>query len=255
MSEEGPRCSFTKLTELDAEEPTLIEGFPGIGLVAAIAVDQITDQLQLKHHGNIVSEDFPPVTAFHAGRVRTPVRVYAGATPPVMTLQSDIPLPPPAYDAMSQCVHNQLARAFGRAIFLVGAPAQDEEEIGEVTGIATDATLEQDLRDAGIELAGGTGIIGGITGALVNDCYQNDVPAAALIVKAHPMMPDPGAARAVIEDALEPLVNFDIDTTALKERAEEIQLRKQQVAQQLQQIMQQEEGSTPSGQPQYGMYR
>jgi uncharacterized protein len=42
----------------------------------------------------------------------------------------------------------------------------------------------------------------------------------------------------VIEDALEPLVAFDIDTSELQEQAEEIAKQKQQVAQQLQQMMQ-----------------
>lgn len=36
---------FEKMTELGAEWPTLIEGLPKLGLVAAISVDQITKQL------------------------------------------------------------------------------------------------------------------------------------------------------------------------------------------------------------------
>ena len=33
--------TFDQLTDIGAESPTLIEGFPGFGLVAATAVDQI----------------------------------------------------------------------------------------------------------------------------------------------------------------------------------------------------------------------
>ncbi|MFB6153381.1 MAG: PAC2 family protein, partial [Halodesulfurarchaeum sp.] len=54
--------------------------------------------------------------------------------------------------------------------------------------------------------------------------------------------PDPTAAQAVIENALEPLVDFDIDTSELEERAEQIQKQKQQIAQQLQQMQQQQQG-------------
>jgi len=132
-------------------------------MVAAIAVDQLTEQLGLDHYGSIHSEAFPPVAAFTDGRVRDAVRVYAG-----------------------------------------------------------------------IALAEGSGAIGGVTGALVADCYRNDVRAAVLIVRSNPYIPDPGAARAVIENALEPLVDFDIDTSELEERAGEIRRQMDRIAQQLQ---------------------
>jgi uncharacterized protein len=241
---------FEKQRDLPAESPTLIEGLPGLGLVASIAVDQITDQLGLEQHGAIVSDDLPPVASFEDGRVRDTVRVYAGADPDVMTLQSDIPIPPAAVDPLSRCVLEDVAEEFDRAVFLAGAPAETEAEIGEVVGVATTDRLETALVDAGIDLADGSGVVGGVTGALLSDCYQRDVPAAVLVVRSNPYIPDPGAARAVIEDALEPLVEFDIDTTELLEQAEEIQRQKQQVAEQLQQYQQQQEQ-----QPRMGMYQ
>lgn len=242
--------SFEKTTELQAESPTLIEGLPGLGMVASIAVDQITKQLELDQHGTIVSDDFPPVASFNEGRVRDAVRVYAGDDPAVMTLQSDVPIPPSAVKALSQCVLTEVADEFEQAVFLAGTPAESEDEIGEVVAVATTDQLEAALTDAGITLADGSGVIGGVTGALLADCYHNDVPAAVLIVRSHPYVPDPGAAHAVIENALEPLVDFDIDTQELLEQAEEIQQQKQQIAEQLQQYQQQQKQE-----PRVGMYQ
>jgi uncharacterized protein len=236
-----PSTRFEKTSELPADAPTLIEGLPGLGLVASIAVDQITNQLDLRQHGAIVSEDFPPVAAFDDGRVRDAVRVYAGSDPDVMTLQSDVPIPPSAVESLSQCVLGDIAEEFDRAIFLAGAPAESESQVGEIVGVATTDRLERELADAGITLADGAGVIGGVTGALLADCYQEDVPAAVLVVRSNPYIPDPGAARTVIEEALEPLVDFDIDTQELLEQAEEIQQQKQQIAEQLQQYQSQEE--------------
>jgi len=240
MSQDAPEARFERETDIRAESPTLIEGLPGLGMVASIAVDQITSQLELNYHGNIRSDALPPVAAFDKGRVRDTIRVYAGRDPSVMTLQSDIPIPPNAIEALSGCVHQGLAEEFDRAVFLAGAPAESEEQIGEVSGIATSDETESELTDAGIELAEESGAIGGVTGGLVADCYHNDVPAAVLIVRCDPRLPDPGAARAVIENALEPLVEFDVDTSELEEQAEEIQKQKQQIARQLQQMQQQE---------------
>ncbi len=248
-------ASFEQIAAVSADSPTLIEGLPGHGLVAAIAVDQLTDQLGLEHCGNIASDDFPPVVTFDDdGLVQDLVRVYASSEPAMMTLQSDLALPPQAYEPLSTCVLSELADEFSRAIFLAGAPAESEAQIGEVTGVATTEAIKSDLVDAGVPVPEDSGLVGGITGSLVRECYQEDVPAALLIVRSHPFLPDPQAAKSVIETALEPLVEFDIDTTALDEQADEIQQQMQQVAQQYQQMA--EEGAGQQQQPaQTGMFQ
>jgi uncharacterized protein len=236
-SDDTPSARFEQVTDVAAESPTLIEGLPGLGMVASIAVDRITDQLGLETHGHVRIDEFPPVTSFSEGRVRETIRVHAGTDPDVMTLQSDVPIPQPSVRALSRCVLDDLAEEFERAIFLAGAPAQTEQELGDVTGVATTDEIEEDLRYADIQLAEESGALGGVTGGLVSACYRDDVPAAVLIVRCDPRLPDPRAARSVIENALEPLVAFDIDTGELQEQAEKIQQQKQQVAEQLQQML------------------
>lgn len=231
------------MREVEAESPTLIEGLPGTGMVASIAVDRITEQLGLEHYGNLHSDAFPPVATFEDGLFTDLVRVYVGKDPEVMTLQSGAPIPSQAAGPLADCVLQDLAHEFGRAIFIVGAPAQSEEQLRRVQGVATDEVLRGELEKAGIAVAEGAGLIGGPTGALLRSCHASNVPAVALVVNCHPKLPDPGAARAVIEEALEPLVEFDITTEQLEEQAEEIQKRKQQLAQQLEEGS----GSDPAG--------
>lgn len=246
------QATFDRRRELEGDTPpTLIEGLPGHGLVASIAVDQVTKQLDLDLYGSIRSSAFPPLASFNDGRLRDPVRVYAGDG--VMTLQSDVPLPESAFEVLSTCVLQDLAPAFERAIFLAGAPAQSESQIGEVTAVATSDAVEADLEAAGVTLAEGSGLIGGVTGALVSACGHAELPAAVLITKAHPYVPDPAAAQSVIENALEPLVDFDIDTTELADQAENIQAQLQQIAQQYQQMA--EEQGQPPAPPGPSMYQ
>lgn len=247
---EEPR--FERIGSRDDGAPTLIEGLPGLGLVASIAVNQITTQLDLEYYGQIRCSGLPPVASYQDGRVQDLVRVYAGSEPDVMTLQSDLPVPQSAFEELSQCVLSDLVEEFDRAIFLAGAPAQNKDEIGEVTAVATTDPIQRDLEDAGIPVAEGSGLIGGVTGALLTTCYEHDVPSAVLITKAHPQLPDPGAARAVIEDALEPLVEFDIDTSELQEQADQIQSQLQQIAEQYQRATQAQEDAQ---QPAAGMYQ
>ncbi|MFB9808858.1 PAC2 family protein [Haladaptatus pallidirubidus] len=64
------------------------------------------------------------------------------------------------------------------------------------------------------------------------------MPTIVLIVQANPFYPDPIAAQSLIEDGVEPLVNFDIETPELDQQADAIQEKLEQVAAQYQQVTQ-----------------
>lgn len=231
MPRTNASARFERRAESTADSPTLIVGMPENGVVGSIAINQITEQLDLDLEGHVVSESFPPVATYGDGKVRDLVRVYAGDDPPVVIPHCDIALPTYAASDLSSCVVNDLAKEYERAIVLAGVPAQTEEQVGEVTGIVTCEKAEQELREVGISLDSNPGFLGGASGAVVNDCYHANVPTIALLVKAHPYLPDPEAARAVIEKALEPLVEFDVDTRKLQEQADEIRERMEQIMQ------------------------
>lgn len=251
MTNQTLSATCQRFTPFEADGTTLIEGLPGHGLVASIAVDRITEQLDLDYHGNIRSDAFPQVTSFDEGLIQDTVRVYAGDGPSVMTLKSDIPIPTEAAPALSDCVVSEFAAECDRAIFLAAAPAQSEEQLGEVTGLGTNQAMKDELVEAGVEIAPETGVVGGATGALVNACYQAEVPAMLLLVRADPNVPDPGAARAVIETALESLVAFDIDTAPLQEEADRIQSKKAQIAQEMQAAQEAEEPTSMQARAMY----
>ncbi|PSG97772.1 ATP-grasp superfamily enzyme [Thermoplasmatales archaeon SW_10_69_26] len=236
-------CSFERTHEMDGQNPTLIEGLPGMGLVASIAADQVRRNLDLAQIGHLRSGGFPPMASFEDGLVEETMRVYGGTEPAVLTLHSSAPVPEEAVGSLADCVLKDLAHEFQQAIFLVGAPAQSEDQLGQVRGIGTNPGQRERLTEAGIDLAEHTGTIGGVTGALLQACYRAQVPAVALVTRCRPKIPDPGAARSVIENGLEPLVDFDLDTSDLEERDEEIQRRLDEVARQYQQS----QTTTPAG--------
>jgi len=107
-----------------------------------------------------------------------------------MTLQSNLALPPSAFKPLSRCVH-EAGQRVRSGISLAGAPAQSEEDIGTVKAITTAEELEADIRTPGSSWPRARAW-SGVTGALANDCYHNDVPAAVLVVHANPYLPDPG---------------------------------------------------------------
>ena len=251
MDSEGTDV-FDRRAEIDLDRPTLIEGLPGHGLVASIAVDQVTEQLELDHYGTLFDDTFPQVVTFQDGLARDAVRVYADTDTDLVTLQSDLAIPYGAFGSLASGLFESVD-AFGEAIFIAGAPAESEASRGSVVGVGTTPEMRDRLTEADIDLATDPGVIGGVTGALAQACHHRSIPSAILVVKSHPYLPDPGAAQAVIEEALEPLVSFDIDTTELAQQAESIQARMQQIAEQYEQLVEGEGGRPESGLP--GMYQ
>lgn len=233
-------CSFSRELDRTVASPTLIEGLPGHGLVASIVVDQIRKELGMDLYGGIRSPEVPPLLSFSDGYVKDTVRVYSSINPNVLTLHGDVMFPSSAYRPFSQCVLDDLADEIEKGVFLVAAPAEDEHQHGELFGVATNEAIGEELLTAGIKLANGDGIVGGVTGALVDECYQASVPAALILVRADPYVPDPEAARIVIEEALEPLLSFDIDTAELEEQATKIKAQKAQIADQYREMQEQQ---------------
>ncbi len=229
------KAIFEKLRDVKAESPVLIEGLPGLGLVASIATTHIKNKLDLNQYGNIRCGSLPPVASFNNGKIRETIRVYSGTDPDIMTLQGDIPITSSSIKPLSNCILNDLSKEFSQAVFLTGTPAESKEEIGDIFWVVTDDKMEDKLSEKNFELVEGTGNVGGITGSLLLKCYRNNISSCCMVVKVNPFMPDLKAAISAIENGLEPLLEFDIDTSELEERSEEIKNKKQQIAKQLKQ--------------------
>ncbi|WP_266080992.1 proteasome assembly chaperone family protein [Haladaptatus caseinilyticus] len=249
MSEESESVKLKRVSEAKTESATFIEGLPGNGLVAAITVDQMVRQLNLTHFGSLQSDQFPRVTSFKDGRIHDPIRLHSGSEPPVITLQSDMILPPSNFLELGNCLQTELATEVDRGLFIVGAPAESEDEIGQIQGMASTDGLQAELRGANIPLADGSGLVGGVTGALAKGFYEGGIPTAVLIVKTNPFFPDPTAAQSLIENAIEPMVDFDIETTELEQQADAIEDELEQIADHYQQIVQEQQDTAQSPMP------
>lgn len=252
----APACTFERRTDVELEGSDLIAGLPGLGLAASIAAGHVEGQRDPDLHGTIRSTAFPPAAAFEEGRTLAPVRVYGGGEPAMLTLQSSVPVPQDAARSLAGCVAEDLSPRCSRTVVLAGAPAATEEERGEIYGFATNGSQRTAIEEAGLELAEGRGSLTGAPGALVHACHRRELPAIALLVKAHPQLPDPTAARSLIEEGLERLLGVEIDTDPLEEEAEEIARKKQQIAQQLEAVDGSSDGDDlgrPSGSP--SLYR
>ena len=55
---------------------TIVEGFPGFGLVGTISTEYLIDHLKTEEIGKIHLEDLPAVVAVHKGKVVQPLGIH-----------------------------------------------------------------------------------------------------------------------------------------------------------------------------------
>jgi uncharacterized protein len=230
-------ASVTVVAEdVSLDEPTLVEGLPGVGLVGKIATDHLVETFDMTYYASIDCDGLPRISVYEESSrdLRPPVRLYADEERDLVALQSDVPVSASASSDFSSCINDWLEDHDATAIYMSGLPNQKEaDEIPSLYGVASgDAGDRLDEQD--IDLPTERGAVSGPTGALLHEAGARHLDALGLIVESDPQFPDPEAARILIEHGIGPLTGIDVGTDDLVDRAEEITEQKEQLAQRMQ---------------------
>lgn len=220
---------------IELDDPMLVEGLPGIGLVGKIAADHVAETLGMTHYANALCESLPRVAVYEDQdpALSPPVRLYAAPEEDLLVLQSDVPIAPRAAAEFAGCISSWQREQNVTPIYLSGRPIEKDETVPAMYGVAAGdgATL---LEGAGIDHPNENGLVSGPTGALLHESIANDLTAVGLVVESDPQFPDPEAARVLIKEGIEPLTGVAVDTDDLVEHAEEIREAKEQLARRMQ---------------------
>ncbi|ELY83860.1 hypothetical protein C486_01484 [Natrinema gari JCM 14663] len=228
--------------EPDLENPTLVEGFPGVGLVGKIATDHLVEQLDMRYYASVNCEGLPRIGVYRSGdrTARPPVRLYVSEEHNLIALQSDAPIASQAVQSVADCLTGWIIDRAATPIYLSGLPAERENGTRpDLYGIATGDAGDR-LESTEIAMPPEDGVITGPTGALINRAAHEDYGSLALVVECNHQFPDPEAASVLLEDGIGPVAGIEIDVQELVDRAEEIRAKREQLAQQMQAIGQDE---------------
>ncbi|THE64961.1 proteasome assembly chaperone family protein [Salinadaptatus halalkaliphilus] len=227
--------------EVDLESPTLVEGFPGVGLVGKIATDHLVNQLEMRYYASVHCEGLPRIGVYRGGdrTARPPVRIYVSEDHDLFALQSDAPISSSAIESVADCVTSWIVDQDATPVYLSGLPAERDESRPELYGIATgDAGRTLERED--VPVPPEDGVVTGPTGALINRAAQLGDDSLGIVVECSPQFPDPEAASVLLEDGIAPIADVSVDIQDLVDRAEEIRQQREQLAQQMQAIGQDE---------------
>ncbi|ELY57751.1 hypothetical protein C493_07674 [Natronolimnohabitans innermongolicus JCM 12255] len=227
--------------EADLENPTLVEGFPGLGLVGKIATDHLVRELEMRYYASVDCDGLPEIGVYRGDdrTARPPVRVYVSEAHDLLAIQSDVPIRSQAVETVASCVTGWVVEQDATPIYLSGLPAERDDDEPAIYGIATGeagVALEENDVDSPPE----DGVVTGPTGALINRAAHHGHDSIGLVVEASPQFPDPEAASVLLEAGIGPVSGLEINVQDLVDHAAEIREKREQFAQQMQRIGQEE---------------
>jgi uncharacterized protein len=205
------------------DNPLVVLGFPGIGLVGTIVTKFLTDHLEVEHIGSIELPNLAPLIAVHKGDVIDPIAVYYNKKHNMIIVQSITDVAGNEWkiaDSITQMCKDLNAKEI---IAVEGMPSQDNN-----VDLYFHSTKSKVVGKA-IPLT--EGVIMGVTAALMDK--QKEVPMTSLFVSAHPEMPDSEAASKVVK-VLGDYVGINLDVSPLLDSAKRFESKLKGVMQEQQ---------------------
>lgn len=226
-----------EFTEIQPNNPILIEGLPGLGLVGKIALRYLIKQLKAKKIAYLYSPHFP---YFVLVNKKGNVRLLRGAFYYYQNPKgNDIILF--TGDSQSQTIEGQyeiadrmldFSEKHGvKTIATIGGYRMESKEKPKVFIAATSQDVLQKAVQSGASISASGSPIVGTAGLILGLAKFKKIDAICLLGETRGYLPDPLAAKSVLE-VLKSTFNFDLDLTGLNEeiaKAETMVTRLQQI--------------------------
>jgi len=227
--------------DVSLSNPSLVEGFPGVGLVGKIAADHLAEEFEMTHYGNVYCDALPKVAVYQENdaELQPPVRLYADEDRDLLVLQSDVPVQPAAASELADCLDGWFDENGVTPIYLSGIPTEKSDDAPSLYGLGVAGGVDL-VADVGIVAPSETGLVSGPTGVLLNTAVEDGRTAVGLVVESDPRFPDPEAARVLIKEGIEPLTDVEVPVDDLVDRAEQIREAKERLAKRMQEASEEE---------------
>jgi hypothetical protein len=229
-----------------ATNPVLVCGLPGSGYVGKLAADHLVSSFKLKRTSEYTSESFPPQVNVKADGTVEEVKgeVYFGQVTKdkslfVFTADAQPTTSDGEYELSDAIVKMAkkcgVKRVYALAAYITGSFSASPK----VYGAATSKAMLDSISEMGVTLMKDGGI-SGMNGLVIGMAALRGLEGACLLGETSGFVVDAGASKSVLE-VLSRAVGFPIDTSKLKEKAEETQ----KVISQLQAMSEQSQETIP----------
>lgn len=199
---------------------TLIEGFPGVGLVGPMACSYMVEKLDMEYVGYVESDQFPPIAVIHDGVPMFTARMYVDRKYKLVIMLSEFTIPIAMVYQLSMSILS-FARKSGinRVISLGGMPSLKPAENAYLVSVGNGKkNLSPELKPIN------EGVVAGVSALLLAYGSQLGIQVSDILVEANPNVMDPKNAEFAIS-GLNKLLGINIDLKELEREAEEVEAR------------------------------
>ncbi len=201
---------------------TLIDAFPGAGLVGSMAGSYMIEKLGMEYIGYIESDEFPPIATIHNSMPMFPARIYKSDKSKFIIIISEFTVPSNSIYQLSREIM-AFVRKYGisQIISISGMPSQKPS--GKVFLASPDPQTVKKATKLGIK-AIEDGVIAGVSAVLMTNADQFNIPVMNLLVEVNPTIMDPKYAEIAIS-GLNKLLDTNIDLRDLEKEAEIVEAK------------------------------
>lgn len=238
---------LTKKTSLKGY--TLVEGFPGIGLVGTIAAGYLVERRKMEPIGYLHSREFPPMATIHSGIPYFPARMYRDPKEKICVLFAEFIVPANLVNDLATSIV-RFAKEQGISEIVSLAGMSTAVPTGKTYGIASSEKMSRRISEGGVELIK-EGITTGVSGVLIATCAAEGFPAMSLLSEARQGYPDPRAAAELLKKFSE-IAGVKVDTKALLEEASQVEDKMRKLLDQVKKVKDKYEKAEVEYPPMYG---
>ena len=196
---------------------TVIEGFPGLGLVGTIATGFLLDHLKCEKIGSTYFEEPPATLAVHGCSIIDPIGIYYNKQHNVVIVHAITSAAGIEFAAADLVLDICKQIQASELITLEGVGSTDGAETRGFFYTAH-AGLRKTLEKIGIDCLG-EGIIVGVTAAAL---MRGGLPILSLFAETHSKLPDSKAAAKLVE-VLDKLLSLNVNYEPLLKQAQEFE--------------------------------
>ncbi|WP_297898069.1 proteasome assembly chaperone family protein [Methanobrevibacter sp.] len=217
------------LEDIELDNPIFIEALPGIGHVGKLAADHMIDELGATKFAELYSYHFPPqVFVDEDGLIENMTNEFyylkslgENERDYIILVGNSQALSPEGQYELSSFILNFIEDYGVKEMYTLGGLATGHPiEESRVFGAATDLEIIETLKELDIEIRSADGGIVGASGLLLGLGKIRKIKGACLMGETPGYFIDAEAAEAIL-GKLTKILNIEVNTDKLDERAEE----------------------------------
>lgn len=215
--------TIKELINVPMKNPILIEGMPGLGLVGKIAVQYMIRRLEAKRMAHLYSPHFPYFVLVNR---KGSVRLLRGTFYYWENVKGENDLILFTGDSQAQTIEGQYEiaskilefaeRKHVKTIITIGGYRKETEEKPKVVAVATSRQLLDRALKAGASLSPPGNPIVGVAGLILGLAPFKKMDALCLLGETRGYLPDPKAAKSVLE-VITQILGVELDLSGMNE--------------------------------------